>query len=73
MKACTVIVLSLAAVALSMGEAGAARSSTGPYSPPMYQPKLERPQAPSTYTPKVSRPEAPQTYKPSGPTFTIKR
>jgi hypothetical protein len=73
MKACTVIVLNLAAVALSMGDAGAARSSTGPYSPPTYQPKLERPQAPSTYTPKVERPEAPQTYKPSGPTFTIRR
>src|SRR3954467_10249169 len=45
--------LNLAAVALSVGEAGAATSSTGPYSPPAYQPKLERPQAPTTYTPKV--------------------
>jgi len=73
MKARTLIVLNLAAVALSIGEAGAARSSTGPYSPPTYQPAFVRPQAPTTYTPKVERPEPPRTYTPSGPTFSNRR
>jgi|tagenome__1003787_1003787.scaffolds.fasta_scaffold19232057_2 hypothetical protein len=73
MRVRTLVVLNLAAVALSVGEAGAATSSTGPYSPPTYQPKLERPQAPTTYTPKVERPEAPRTYTPSGPTFSNRR
>src|SRR6476646_10089083 len=73
MKAHTMVVLNLAVVALSVGQAGAVTSSTGPYSPPTYQPKFERPQPPTTYTPKVERPEPPRTYTPSGPTFSNRR
>ena len=74
MKARTLIVLNLAAVALSIGEAGAARSSTGPLLAADLSAHVRlRPQAPTTYTPKVERPEPPRTYTPSGPTFTNRR
>jgi hypothetical protein len=55
---------------LSIGGAAAANSNTGPYSPPTYQPKFERPEAPKTYQPKLERPQPPTT---SGPTYSNKR
>jgi hypothetical protein len=55
---------------LAMAGAVAASSNTGPYSPPTYQPKLERPEPPKTYQPKVERPQPP-TY--SSPTYSNKR
>ena len=67
---------SVTAAAIALGslfltvEAGAATSNTGPYSPPTYQPKVERPEPPKTYTPKVEQPQPP-TY--SSPTYSNKR
>jgi hypothetical protein len=67
------ITLGIAALTLAGQSVAAGNNNTGPYAPPTYQPKLERPEPPKTYQPKVERPEPPVTYQPSGPTFTNRR
>ena len=70
MNSGTGAVLALASLLLTLAQAGAATSNTGPYSPPTYQPKLERPEPPKTYQPKVEQPQPAQN---SGPTYSNKR
>jgi hypothetical protein len=70
MNSGTAAVIALGSVLLAVAQAGAATSNTGPYSPPTYQPKVERPEPPKTYAPKVEQPQPP-TY--SSPTYSNKR
>ena len=62
--------LTITTLLLANAGAVAADSNTGPYSPPTYQPKFERPEPPKTYQPKLERPQPPTN---SGPTYSNRR